>query len=369
MSMVSSWLCAIYVEQIAQLGATYGSVGAVVVLLIWLSWNVNAIFYGGAFATEMEIAARSRGAPGHRARRRARLGRQPVGAARVSTVMVRTPSASSIDTTRPPSSRHQIGHVDPRHRIGGQQASAARPAQRLQSPSCSLRLGTGQRWPRASTIMSLTPPRRPQQQAQGHPHAVQPHRLAPDVAEPVLLMLDAVRTGAAEMDQADRLLRRAAAGAGDAGDRHGQIDAASAPRAPSAMARATGSDTAPCGSIRSGRHAQHLGLGGVAVGDEAPVDDGRRPRDGRQGARDQPAGAAFGRRHRPAARRARRRSRRRARRLDIVREHAAFPIACASRSRVGLARRSCRAGATCGDRMTDATMPDDAGLAGRAATG
>jgi membrane protein len=63
MSTVSSWLCAIYVEQIAPLGATYGSVGAVVVLLIWLSWNVNAIFYGGAFATEMEIAARSQGAP------------------------------------------------------------------------------------------------------------------------------------------------------------------------------------------------------------------------------------------------------------------------------------------------------------------
>lgn len=62
-STISSWLCAIYVEQIAPLGATYGSVGAVVVLLIWLSWNVNAIFYGGAFATEMEIAARSKGAP------------------------------------------------------------------------------------------------------------------------------------------------------------------------------------------------------------------------------------------------------------------------------------------------------------------
>ena len=63
MSTISSWLCAIYVEQIAPLGATYGSVGAVVVLLIWLSWNVNAIFYGGAFTTEMEIAARSGGAP------------------------------------------------------------------------------------------------------------------------------------------------------------------------------------------------------------------------------------------------------------------------------------------------------------------
>ncbi|RZJ00621.1 MAG: YihY/virulence factor BrkB family protein [Brevundimonas sp.] len=58
MSSISSWLCAIYVEQIAPLGATYGSVGAVVVLLIWLSWNVNAIFYGGAFATEMELLIR-----------------------------------------------------------------------------------------------------------------------------------------------------------------------------------------------------------------------------------------------------------------------------------------------------------------------
>ena len=63
LSVVSSWLCAIYVEQIAPLGATYGSVGAVVVLLIWLSWNVNAVFYGGAFATEMEIAWRARAAP------------------------------------------------------------------------------------------------------------------------------------------------------------------------------------------------------------------------------------------------------------------------------------------------------------------
>ena len=60
MSTVSSYLCAIYVEQIAQLGATYGSVGAVVVLLIWLSWNVNAVFYGGAFTTEMELADKAR---------------------------------------------------------------------------------------------------------------------------------------------------------------------------------------------------------------------------------------------------------------------------------------------------------------------
>ena len=51
-----SWASAFYVEQIAHLGATYGSVAAVVVFLIWLSWNVNAVFFGGALATEMEIA-------------------------------------------------------------------------------------------------------------------------------------------------------------------------------------------------------------------------------------------------------------------------------------------------------------------------
>ncbi len=60
LALVASWLCAIYVEQIAHLGATYGSVGTVVVFLIWLSWNVNALFFGGALATEMEIALHTR---------------------------------------------------------------------------------------------------------------------------------------------------------------------------------------------------------------------------------------------------------------------------------------------------------------------
>jgi membrane protein len=52
----ASWASAFYVEQIVQLGATYGSVATVVVLLIWLSWNVNAVFFGGALATEVELA-------------------------------------------------------------------------------------------------------------------------------------------------------------------------------------------------------------------------------------------------------------------------------------------------------------------------
>jgi len=53
--LFASWASAFYVEQIAHLGATYGSVTAVVVFLIWLSWSVNAVFFGGALATEIEI--------------------------------------------------------------------------------------------------------------------------------------------------------------------------------------------------------------------------------------------------------------------------------------------------------------------------
>lgn len=55
LSVVASWACAVYVDQVVALGATYGSIGAVVVFLIWLSWNVNAVFFGGALATEIEI--------------------------------------------------------------------------------------------------------------------------------------------------------------------------------------------------------------------------------------------------------------------------------------------------------------------------
>ena len=47
---------AFYVEKVARLGATYGSISAVIIFLIWLSWSVNAIFLGGALATEVEIA-------------------------------------------------------------------------------------------------------------------------------------------------------------------------------------------------------------------------------------------------------------------------------------------------------------------------
>lgn len=62
LSLFMSWASAFYVEQIAHLGATYGSVAAVVVFLIWLSWNVNAVFFGGALATEIELAMDAHGA-------------------------------------------------------------------------------------------------------------------------------------------------------------------------------------------------------------------------------------------------------------------------------------------------------------------
>ncbi len=60
MFLAMSALSAFYVEQIVHLGATYGSIAAVIVLLIWLSWNVNAVFFGGALATEIEIAMNAR---------------------------------------------------------------------------------------------------------------------------------------------------------------------------------------------------------------------------------------------------------------------------------------------------------------------
>lgn len=54
-TLTASWLCAFYVDRVARFGATYGSIAAVVVLLIWISWNVNAVFYGGALATEIDL--------------------------------------------------------------------------------------------------------------------------------------------------------------------------------------------------------------------------------------------------------------------------------------------------------------------------
>jgi membrane protein len=54
LTLVASWASAIYSGQFSHFGATYGSVAAVVVVLIWLSWSVNAVFFGAALATEIE---------------------------------------------------------------------------------------------------------------------------------------------------------------------------------------------------------------------------------------------------------------------------------------------------------------------------
>lgn len=61
----ASWLCAVYVNDIVELGATYGSVATVVIFLIWLSWSVNAVFFGGALATEVELAIKEPASPGN----------------------------------------------------------------------------------------------------------------------------------------------------------------------------------------------------------------------------------------------------------------------------------------------------------------
>ena len=55
-SLAASWASAFYVKGFAHFGATYGSIAAVVVMLIWLSWTVNALFFGAALATELEQA-------------------------------------------------------------------------------------------------------------------------------------------------------------------------------------------------------------------------------------------------------------------------------------------------------------------------
>jgi membrane protein len=56
LGLVFSWASAFYVNQIMHLGATYGSIATVIVFMIWVSWNVNAVFFGGALATEVEIS-------------------------------------------------------------------------------------------------------------------------------------------------------------------------------------------------------------------------------------------------------------------------------------------------------------------------
>lgn len=54
-ALAASLGSAYYVDRVVHLGATYGSVATVMVFLIWVSWTVNAVFFGGALATEIEF--------------------------------------------------------------------------------------------------------------------------------------------------------------------------------------------------------------------------------------------------------------------------------------------------------------------------
>jgi membrane protein len=73
LSLAASWASAVYVTQIANFGATYGSIAAVVVFLIWLSWNVNAVFFGAALTTEIELLVAPQPAPRRRSPTRPKL--------------------------------------------------------------------------------------------------------------------------------------------------------------------------------------------------------------------------------------------------------------------------------------------------------
>ena len=75
------------------------------------------------------------------------------------------------------------------------------------------------------------------------------------------------------------------------------MSAPDAARMPSAMARATGSLTAPCASSSAGVHAQHPGLDVVGVGHDGVTDVARAARHVGQPRRHQAARAGFGRRH------------------------------------------------------------------------
>jgi membrane protein len=56
LTLVASAFLAVYVNHVVNIGETYGSFGAVLVFLIWLSWNAHVVLYGGALCAEIEGA-------------------------------------------------------------------------------------------------------------------------------------------------------------------------------------------------------------------------------------------------------------------------------------------------------------------------
>ena len=81
------------------------------------------------------------------------------------------------------------------------------------------------------------------------------------------------------VDEADRLLGRAAVRAGDAGDRDARRPYAPRPGRPLAIAAATSSETAPFASTSDGAHPERLDLGLVGVGHDRALEHGARTGD------------------------------------------------------------------------------------------
>ncbi len=77
--LFASWASGAYVDFAQELGRTYGALGAAVVFLIWLSWNVNAVFIGGALATEVEYEICDQPRPASVSPTRRYTPRDPVG--------------------------------------------------------------------------------------------------------------------------------------------------------------------------------------------------------------------------------------------------------------------------------------------------
>ena len=111
-----------------------------------------------------------------------------------------------------------------------------------------------------------------QQHGQRLDHRKAPHFAAPDIAVALLAVRKpAILGGDGEMHKPDRFLGRAAAGAGDAGDRHGEVDIGARERAARHRQRGLTAHRAMLAQRRLG-HAEHRHLGGVRIGDEAAVD-------------------------------------------------------------------------------------------------
>ena len=97
-----------------------------------------------------------------------------------------------------------------------------------------------------------------------------------------------------KMHQTYRLARRGAAGAGDAGDGDGEIDAGTLQRADRHLRGGFLADGAK-GRKRSGIHPEHRALGVIGIGDEAAVDDVGRTGNIGQCTGDEAPGAGLGR--------------------------------------------------------------------------